>query len=114
LYVSTSTIYIGGTAVSVANGTLQVGGAPVSGSGSASTASNFTVTNNLSVGGVILGSVINFTQITTATDCGSLSVTVDAFGVTTTDYTQVTDSMFTGPITVLDLSTAGTNTASPI
>jgi hypothetical protein len=66
------------------------------------------------VGGVILGSTVNYTPITVDTDCGSLGVTVDAFGVTTTGYTQITDSMFTGPITILDLSTAGTDTANPI
>ena len=52
LYVGTSTIYLGGTALSVSNGQLTVGGNPVSGGGvTTSTLVNGTATVRLIVGG---------------------------------------------------------------
>ena len=57
LYVSTNTIYIGGTAVSVVNGNLQVGGAPLIAS-STGTTSTFVVTNNSNSTSTTTGAIV--------------------------------------------------------
>jgi hypothetical protein len=57
LYVSTNTIYIGGTAVSVVNGNLQVGGAPLIAS-STGTTSTFVVTNTSNSTSTTTGAIV--------------------------------------------------------
>jgi len=111
LYVSTNTIYIGGTAVSVVNGNLQVGGAPLIAS-STGTTSTFVVTNtsnststttgaivvsggigvggNITVGGTVTGGGVR----TTSTSTPPVNPTVgDIWYNTTTDdiYRYTTD-----------------------
>ena len=111
LYVSSSTIYIGGTAVSVVNGNLQVAGAPIIAS-STGTTSTFIVSNtsnststttgaivvaggigvggNITVGGTITGGGVR----TTSTSTPPVNPTVgDIWYNTTTDdiYRYSTD-----------------------
>jgi len=57
LYVSTNTIYIGGTAVSVVNGNLQVGGAPLIAS-STGTTSTFVVSNTSNSTSTTTGAIV--------------------------------------------------------
>jgi len=63
LYVGTSTIYLGGTALSIAGGSLTVDGSPVAGGGTATTSTlvndSYTVslstTGNLTLPGIMIG-----------------------------------------------------------
>ena len=78
------------------------------------TANSLTVTTTSSFGGFPLQVAAVFVPITVDTDCGILGSSLDAFGVDTVSFSNTTDCMFRGPITTVDLSTAGTALASPI
>jgi hypothetical protein len=69
----------------------------------------------LTVNGLPLQTASTFTAIVVNTDCGNLGgISVDAFGVDITAYTSNSDCNFSGPITILDLASAGLLTAAPI
>ena len=57
LYVSTNTIYVGGVALSIINGVLQVGGAPIV-SSTTGTTSTFLVTNTASSTSTTTGAIV--------------------------------------------------------
>ena len=125
LYVSTNTIYIGGTAVSVVNGNLQVGGAPLIAS-STGTTSTFVVTNNsnststttgaivvsggIGVGGnVNIGGNANISGSITATNyyvtSGSL---IFSGNISSTAWTTSGIRHVSIPATITDTSSTGT------
>jgi hypothetical protein len=112
LYVSTNTIYIGGTAVSVAGGILQVNGAPVSGGGGGSstgTTSTFVISNTITststttgalivAGGVGIGGNLNVAGTITANQL-------------TIQYTTITQTLVTSPdIFTITNTTVSSNT----
>jgi hypothetical protein len=78
------------------------------------TANSLTVNTTSTFGGFPLQVASVFVPITVDTDCGVLGSSLDAFGADITSFSNTTDCMFRGPITTVDLETAGTAPASPI
>jgi hypothetical protein len=106
MYVSSSTIYVGGTALSIVNGTLQVGGSPIIAS-STGTTSTFLVSNSTNststttgaivvVGGIGVGGNINTGGTITGGGVRSTSTSTPPASPTVGDiwYNTLTDNLY--------------------